>query len=298
MKRVTITLVCLLAFTNLNAQNNYKTGIIELGSAYKSSMFTSEATSKRIEQLIANNSTDSLETAMHFILECLKKDNDILQPEFLSLPNDLALKSIFMALEVSENMRKEGGPYNQDLVDSLMAANIKKEVLVNDYYGAAFTANGNKNKPFDLSKYDFDVNSMNLKNTTEKGIFFLRCMAACGSQIWGYMNIPRPANTDKAMDYIDNFPKINGQEYYIYSTLHFKDFDVIYDDSLQSFKTIYVHKYFDLMLNHLMCIKAEKKGKKGDKASMDFLMSSTLKDEELYKYTSHKANLERVFQKQ
>jgi len=259
MKRTVITIFCMFSLMTSQAQNNFKDGIIELARAYKNYMFGAEPSKKKLKELRSNNSSDSLQLTSLFVLESLKTGNKILQPKYLKLPDEHSLKSIYIMSEISENMREEGGPSNSVLVDSLQNSNIKREVLIDGYYRVAFVANGNKNKPFNLKKYDFDINSYNLKTDIEMGIFFLRCMEACGSQIWGFMNIPRPPNTSKAIGLIGKFPKINGQEYYKYTDLYFKDFDFIYSDSLQSYKGVFVHKYYDLLLNHLICLNKEKK---------------------------------------
>ncbi len=295
MKKTIITLFCLTALVTTQAQNTYEEGLIELGRAYKDYMFRAEPSKQKIKELKNSNETDSLRSTALFVIECIKAKSKILKQEFLKLPDMNTLKSMYIVGEVSENMREEGGPDNITLVDSLLSSDIQQVVLVDYYYRTLFVANGNKNQPFDLSKFDFDINSYNLKTDTEKGIFFLRCMDACGTQIWGFMNIPQPPNTGKALKIINKFPKINDQEYYKFTDLYFKDFQFMYSDSVQSYKAVLVHKYYDLLLNHLISIDKEAKGQD---AIRDLLLTSVLKDEKLYKYTTHRSTLEQIFKKQ
>ncbi|NOQ75029.1 MAG: hypothetical protein GQ574_23655 [Crocinitomix sp.] len=255
MKKVILSLLCFLTVLSAQAQNSYNESLIDLARVYKNGMFgTAEPTKKTIKQLKEKNTSDSLQNTIPFILECVTVKSKILNKSFLTLPDDKTLQSVYIIREVSQNMREEDGPTNEKLVDSLLKSTIQRELLVDQYYNTLFTANGNKNQPFNLSKYDFNLDEYNLANDTEKGIFFLRCMSICGSTIWGFMNIPKPANTGKAMDFINKFPKINGQDYYRYTDLYFEDFQIVYNDSLQSYKGVFIDKYYDLMLNHLICM--------------------------------------------
>ncbi|MFT5723957.1 MAG: hypothetical protein ACI9JN_001074 [Bacteroidia bacterium] len=295
MKRTTLTLIGVLIVLSTQAQSNYKSGILNLSSIYKNYMFMSAPSKALVKETQTNNTSDSLRITTRFVLESLKPKSKILKPEFITLPNDHVLKSVYLVRQLSQNLRKESSTNNDALFDSLYNTTIDRKMLVKDYYSVAFTANGNKNKPFNLSKYNFDLNTLNLNTDIEKGIFFLTCMDACGSQIWGLMNIPKPPNTGKASSLINKFPEINGTAYYKYTDLYFKDFMVVYDDSIQSYKTIYVHKYYDLLLNHLICFNKENKGQK---EIQELLLSSVLKDHKLYKYTTHRKTLEKIFKKQ
>ena len=77
-----------------------------------------------------------------------------------------------------------------------------------------FGSAGNKNQPVDLSNIDLKLTEYNLKDDTERGILVLKAISFCGTTIWGFMNIPKPANTQKAFQQIKKFPKINGRPYY------------------------------------------------------------------------------------
>ncbi|GAB3675964.1 hypothetical protein GCM10027594_35600 [Hymenobacter agri] len=64
---------------------------------------------------------------------------------------------------------------------------------------------------------------------------------------------------------------------------------------MQSFKSYYINKYYELLLNHLICLKKE--GAK-EKDVNDLMLGSILKDRSLYKYSKHKEVLESLFQEQ
>jgi hypothetical protein len=122
-------------------------------------------------------------------------------------------------------------------------------------------------------------------------------MSFCGSTIWGYMNVVKPPNTKKALDYIKMFPKINGRPYYQYNDFYFTDFNMILveDIGMQSYKSYYLDKFYETLLSHLICLNKEAGS---EKEKEDLLLGSILKERGLYKYTKYKETLEDIFKEQ
>jgi len=158
-----------------------------------------------------------------------------------------------------------------------------------------FSGVGNKNKPFNLSKVDIKPGTLNLKDDTEKGMLFLKCIHLCGTMIWGYMNIVKPPNTNEAYSYIKRYPKFNGRPYYQYTDFYFADFkmEIIKDKGPQSFKAYYLNKYYETLLSHLICLNKEGRS---EKEKNDLLLGSILKEKNLYQFTEYKETLESIFQ--
>ena len=136
----------------------------------------------------------------------------------------------------------------------------------------------------------------NLKDDTEKGILVLKAISFCGTTIWGFINIPKPANTKKAYQQIKKFPKINGRPYYQYTDFYFTDFEmiIIVNKGIQIYKSYYIDKYYETLLNHLLCLYKEGGS---EKDINDLLLGSILKEENLYKYTKHQQTLKDLFKK-
>lgn len=277
-------------------QTNEHEKLIDLGKAYKNFMFRNEPPKEFVKEL-QNNIPENLKVAANFIVQTLTTDNDLLKEQFLTLPDNSTLKFIYITEFVNYNMRKENPVDNNKLIDSLKTSNIPKNELVDTYYSMLFSSVGNKIKPFNFSKIDFKLNSYNLINDTEKGIFFLQCMRYCGSEIWGYMNIVKPPNTKKAFDYINKFPKFNGLKYFQFTDLNFPDFEMLIeeDKGKESYKSYYIDKYYDLLLYHLICLKKEGAS---EKDINDLLLGSLLEDRVFYKYTKNKEVLEGIFKEQ
>lgn len=296
MNKTVLTLLS-ICFTFFGfGQTNENQKLTDLGKAYKNFMFRNEPPKEFVSDL-QSNVPDNLKAATNFIVQTITTDNDLLKEKYLTLPDNLTLKFIYVTEAVNSNIRKDNPLDNNKLIDSLKITDIPKNELVDNYYSMLFSSVGNKIKPFDFSKTDFKLNNYNLINDTEKGIFFLQCMRYCGSEIWGYINIVKPPNTKKAFDYIKKFPKFNGLKYYQFTDLNFPDFEmlVVEDEGKQSYKSYYIDKYYDLLLSHLTCLNNEKAK---DKEVKDLLLGSILKDRVFYKYTKNKETLESIFKEQ
>jgi hypothetical protein len=286
--------MCISILTFGQPSENQK--MIQLGKTYKDFMFRNEPT-KQILKEIKSDVPESLKTTTDFIIQAITTKNKLLSQQYLSRPDDITLKQIYIIRAINLNLRKENSIDNNILIDSLSKKEIPTYELVDNYYGMVFTSIGNKNQPFNLSKTHFKMNEYNFKDDTEKGIMFLRCMDYCGKTIWGFMNVVKPANTSKAYANIKKFPDFNGQPYYQYNDFYFPDFEmkIIQDEDIQSYKTYYINKFYEILLSHLICINKEG-GTQEEKN--DLLLGSILKENNLYKYTQYKETLESIFKEQ
>lgn len=270
--------------------------LIGLGKVYNDFMFRNNPT-KELLRSLRSNVPDNFKTATSFIIQTLTRDNKLLTKDYLSRPDDETLMQIYVVRAINHNIMAEDPIDENRLVDSLQTTKIPVYELIDNYYEMLFTGVGNKNQPFNLSKVDLKINDYNLKDDTEKGIVFLKCMALCGSTIWGYMNIPKPPNTKKAFEYIKLFPRVNGLPYYQFNDFQFSDFEmvIVNDKGLQSYKSYYLDKFYETLLFHLICLNMEGGS---EKEKNDLLLGSILKQRNLYKYTRHKETLERIFKEQ
>lgn len=291
-----ISALLALLLTSLTFAQTSNQAFIDLGKAYKDFMFLNDATKADLKEINANL-PDNLKAAGGFIAQTLTKGNKLLTQNYLSRPEDQTLKQVYIIRAINLNLREENQVDNNRLIDSLNAKIIPVYELLDNYYDMLFTAVGNKNQPFNLSKFDIRIRDYNLKDDTEKGIMFLQCMRLCGATIWGYMNVVKPPNTKKALDNIKMFPKINGRSYYQYTDLYFTDFDMMIVDGegMQSYKSYYLNKFYETLLSHLICLNKERGS---EKEINDLLLGSILKERNLYKYTKYKETLEDIFKEQ
>lgn len=296
MKKITLILLAtyLTSITFGQVSENQK--MIELGKTYKDFMFRNEPTKEVLKDLKSDVS-ENLKIATEFIVQTVSSNNKLLSQSFISRPDDKTLKQIYIIRRINLNLQEENQIDNNKLIDSLTKKSVPTYELIDNYYGMVFTAVGNKNQPFDLSKTDLKLKDYNLKDDTEKGILVLQAYSLCGTTIWGYMNIVKPANTKKAYEYIKKFPKINGRPYYQYTDFYFTDFEmhIVKNKGIQSYKGYYLDKFYETLISHLICLNKEGAS---EKENNDLLLGSILKESNLYKYTKYKQTLEDIFKEQ
>ncbi len=295
MNKIFMLFIAILFTLNGFAQSSENSELIKLGRTYKDYMFRNSPEKKYLKKF-TKKYPKSLEQEAKFIKETISANNRLLEKEFLTIPSQSVLKNIYITRAINLLLREETEITPNELIDSLQQIEITRYELIDNYYSMLFTGVGNKNQPFDLTKNDFNLDEYALRDEVEKGIFFLKCMNLCGTNIWGYMNIANPPNTKKALSYINKYPKFNGRPYYQFTDLYFKDFEmvIINDKGKQSYKSYYIDKYYENLLSHLICL--DKEGGTEDELR-DLLLGSIMKDEDLYKYTKHKEVLTSIFRK-
>jgi hypothetical protein len=273
----------------------YKNELIDLAKIYRNFHFSNNPPSNVFEQLGLLGSPE-LVTSKKFISEIIKTNNQICTKEYLTKPDSITLKSLYIIRGLNWNMHEANAVDNKLVVDSLITETTDYNELLACYYGMLFTAVGNKNKPFNMADYNFNLGEYNLQNDTEKGIFFLESMNMFGTLIWGYMNIPKPPNYKLALDYIDKYPTYNSQPYYQYLDLNFKDFNLTTDKRKpkESFKKYLINKYMNTLIYHCLCLSQKKKN---EQKRSEILLGSILRNESYWDYFDNKEVLASIFQK-
>ena len=289
--RTLLTFIALTIILPAFGQDVPNDKLTELAKAWSGFMMRNDPPKQFISDL-RTNMPESLRPATEFIIQTITKDNELLKDKYLALPDAATIKNISIIRSITANIRDEYKIDNNKLIDSLKATDIARNELIHNYYEMLFIGVGNKRKPFNLSKVNFNLNNYSLTNDTEKGIFFLECMALCGTVIWGYMNVVKPPNLNEAYYHITKYPKFNSLSYYQFTDLHFPDFQFAVRDGKESYKSFYLDKYYELLLNHLTCLR---QGGAPENVINDFMLGSILKDRVLYKYSKKKDQLDRIF---
>jgi hypothetical protein len=293
MRRVFLITILIVGSLSILKASDLNNDLIELAKIYRNFMFRNSPTASTFEQLEEIKSPELINSTK-FIKETITTSNKLTTAEFLKLPDETTLKYVYIIRRINWNISEEAPKDNNELITELSDKEIPRYELIDSYYDMLFSGVGNKNKPFDLSNVNFEMNKYDLKDDTEKGIFFLKAMDLCGTLIWGYMNIVKPPNYKKALPLIEKYPKFNGQPYYQYLDFGFPDFDmvIVKDKGKESYKSYYLNKYYDTLLAHLECLSQKKKDKK---KRNDLLLGSILKEENYYKYSKKKDILDGLF---
>lgn len=293
MKRIILITILIAGSISGIKASDLNNDLVELAKIYRNFMFRNSSTATTFEQLAEIKSSE-LTNSTEFIKETITTNNKLTSIEFLKLPDEKTLRYVYIIRRINWNIREETPRNNNELISELSEKEIPRYELIDSYYDMLFSGVGNKNRPFDLSDTDFQMNKYDLKDDTEKGIFFFKAMDLCGTLIWGYMNIVKPPNYKKALPFIEKYPKFNGQPYYQYLDFGFPDFEmkIVKDKEKESYKSYYLNKYYDTLLSHLECLSQKKKYKE---KRNDLLLGSILKEENYYKYSKKKDVLEGLF---
>jgi hypothetical protein len=293
MRRIFLIAILIVGSLSVMKASDLNNDLIKLAKIYRNFMFRNSPTESTFEQL-AEIKSPELINSTKFIKETITTGNELTTEEFLKLPDESTLKYIYIIRRINWNIREEVPKDNNELIIEFSEKEIPRYELIDSYYDMLFSGVGNKNQPFDLSDVDFQMNKYDLKDDTEKGIFFLKAMDLCATLIWGYMNIVKPPNYKKALPLIEKYPKFNGQPYYQYLDFGFPDFDmvIVKDKDKESYKSYYLNKYYDTLLAHLECLSQKKKDKE---KRNDLLLGSILKEENYYKYSKKKDILDGLF---
>lgn len=290
-------IIALIAIVQLSygQTSKFKSELVDLAKIYRNFHFNNNPPSGVFDQINSITSAE-LTVTKEFVSELIKINNQISSKKYLTKPDSVTLKNLYIVRGLNWNMH-EANPTDYDsVIDSLIQERTDYNELLACYYGMLFSAVGNKNRPFDMEQVNFTLWDYNLQNDTEKGIFFLESMETFGTLIWGYMNIPKPPNYKLALAYIDKYPQYNSQPYYQFLDLNFKDFDLTTDKRKpkESFKRYYLNKYMSTVLYHCVCLAQKKKYAQ---KRTDVLLGSILKNESYWEYFSNREVLEKIFTK-
>lgn len=294
MKRILMLALLVLAAAAGRAQT-LNDELIKLAKIYRSFHFGSEPAKEVWDQLNSIKSQE-LSASRTFIGELIKKNNKIATVQFLTRPDSLTIKHLFTIRSINWKMH-EADPTNYPaLIDSLNRFPASTYEQLACYYEMLFISIGNKNMPLNMSDVNFSLDTYGLKDETEKGIFFLKAMDTFGMMIWGYMNVVKPPNYEKALSVINNYPMFNGQPYYQFQDLNFLDFNLTIDKTRgkESFKKYYINKYLNTLLYHSASLGQKKKTKA---AQQEVMLGSIMRNEAYYKYSDNPDTFRRIFKK-
>jgi hypothetical protein len=215
MMKPILLIFAILANLSLVKASERNDDIVELAKIYRNFMFRNSPTESTFKQL-DNIQAEELLASVKFIRETITTRNALTTKEFLTPPNESTLLQLYLIRRVNWNLREETPRDNNEVIAELQNRELTRYELIDSYYDMLFSGVANKNQPFDLSSTNFEMFDYGLADDTEKGIFFLKAMDFCGTTIWGYMNIVKPPNYQKALEYIGKYPKFNGQPYFQY----------------------------------------------------------------------------------
>jgi hypothetical protein len=271
-----------LSFTTLSFGQslNSVTEIVNLAKIYRGNHGLSGLDDKSNSLFAKYNGTE-FEKVARFIEESTKNKNRIIEPEFLTRPDSVTLKLFHTIIMVNYNMYESNPDDNERVAEKFLKKEITVYEQIQQYYGSLFTSVINKNRPFDYSNQNWDLDSLGLKDDKEKAVFFLIFIDELGSQISFFHGAMRGPNWDGIEKYVKLLPKINGKNYYEFDAFYFKDFEMMIYKKDRKFKEYYLPKFYDVLVGHILMME-EKKFDRQDITK--FLLTSILSQKQYYDY--------------
>jgi len=290
-----LTVLLLLVVVTAGHSQTLNDELIKLAKIYRNFHFSNDPPKEAVDQLNSIKS-EGLNTSKEFISELIKRNNKVATQRFLARPDSITIKHLFTIRSINWNMHEADPMDNHALIDSLNRFPASTYEQLACYYGMLFVSIGNKNTPLNMSDINFSIETYGLKDDVEKGIFFLKGMETFGMMIWGFMNVVKPPNYEKALSVINNYPKYNAQPYYQFQDLNFQDFNLTIDKrrGKESFKKYYINKYLNTLLYHSASLGQKKKTKS---EQQNVMLGSIMKNESYYKYSDNPDRFLQIFKK-
>ena len=279
MKYILLLLPTLLFSLNSFAQIDLKEGIIDLADIYRKSHGVRDISEEQLQSLEKYNGTE-LEKVAHIVKEISQKNNKVTNLKYLHKPDSSTLKIFHTMIMVNYNSYEQSPQNNNKVVKKFLDKKISDYEQIMQYYNSLFTSVINKNRPFDYSETNWDLEELGLKNEKEKAIFFFVFIDKIGYQIALYHQAYKGANWNKIEQYVDLLPMINGKPYYFSSGFGFEDFKMTIYKKEQGLKEYYLPLYYEVLDGHYSMLKT-----KGNKIKAEELnISSILNDKKYVHY--------------
>lgn len=281
MKVLTIVLVLLFALKSTSQDLNIEVGVIEIAKVYNSNHGLKSLSDRTIFEKYQNT---ELENVANVIQELVQNKNRAIEHKFLSRPDSFTLKLFHTIIMVNYNMFEKEPQENHKVVQDYLKKDISIYELIQKYYGSLFTSVINKNRPFDYSNKNWDLNQLGLKDEKEKAIFFFVFMDKLGSQISLYMNAYNGPNWDGIERYAKLLPKVNGKYYYKFNNFDFEDFKMTIYKEFQLTKEYYLPRYYEILLGNILMMKY----KNASQTQINnFISSSILSKKKYFEYCNN-----------
>jgi hypothetical protein len=257
MKYKQIILSIFIGITSFNSlsQSSDNERIIELSNFYGKYLMGSSPDKKELNSF-GSDYPDKFNFITEFAKETTKSNNLLLTDKFLTLPDTFSLRLVYIFDALYQNPHKKVKYKPEILVDSLLSADIEKIELIDEYYSTIFTSIGNKNRPFDLTNVDIDLNKYIQNDSIGQAILFLRCMETCGKFIKGYMSIADEKSLKAALKDLKKYPSFNGKPYYCFNAFPKTDIllEMYNDRGKESYYNNLLGSYYLVLYSHLICI--------------------------------------------
>ncbi|WP_146185947.1 hypothetical protein [Flavobacterium album] len=217
-------------------------------------------------------------------------DTALLSARHLTRPDNEELQLWYVLREIGNNMQKDNkNPRpNTDVAKDILGKPIDERWLVDNYYDELDRGISMMFNEKDFSAINLDIQSYNLKNQTEKAIFFLNIIKPFTQRFILLNNVKNP---DKIMEFAARMPQFNGKAYYTFTYFDFEDFEYPFDHGMASYTTTNLKEYYNWLMCHFMAT-----AEKGMSAvTKEIYYNSILYTQKYFKYSGVETDLTEIY---
>jgi hypothetical protein len=293
MKILLITLLLLSTLCSkaqLKLAKNEFTNLIAISELYSKN---TNANGENFVNAIDSLRTPTLNNIVDALIEVGKGEKTIFTSRFLSRPSETDLTMWYVIREIHYNMTsKNPTPRpNIDVANEVLSKKIDERWLLDNYYNRIHGGIGLLFNTADLSKIDINIETLGLKNETEKAIFYFNMMDALIGGRFKVLQMMK--NNQKILYFSDKLPLFNGKKYFYYKNFDFKDFDWIGYEKTESYSERYIGNLYGILIaQYLATFELRSK-----QETQEMYFNSILSEPKYFKYSAIKDDLQFLYDK-
>lgn len=284
-------LLCSVSFAAAaqTLSNKDLNNLVALSMLYsKNNMFKGDDVAKAANAL----RTPVLSHVIDVLIAHGKGDTCVLNKNYLSRPDNNELKLWYVIREIHYDQidtTKKPSPAI-DVAKATLAKNINEQWLVENYYhmsivgGIAMLFND-----ADLSKYNFDLDSLGLKNEQEKAVFFLR--VTDGLIRGRFLVLSYMKNNERIAEFVRKLPTFNGRQYFYFTNFNLNDADWVGYYAKESYMDRNIGDFLNTLYIQVVSAGAVKMPFTG----REVYFNSILHHPEYFKYSKDKDSLQKIY---
>ncbi len=276
------------AFAQVNLSDTDFKNLVAIGEI---SANDPNASTKDLDKSLKKLRTPKLSHVVDVMLLLDGEDMALLTPKYLERPDNEELQLWYVINEIAHNMQKDNAnpKPNNEVAKDILGKKIDERWLVDNYYNELYGGIAMLFNEKDMSKVNFDIDNYDLKDATEKAIFFLNMTRPL---LQRFQVLNHMKNPDKLIEFAGKLPKFNGKPYYTFINFDFEDFDYPSAGEMASYTATGLGQYYGSLMCHFMALA--EKGMSAETREIYF--NSILYIPKYFKYSGVETDLTELYE--
>jgi hypothetical protein len=294
MKNTLISLLLLFylhGFSQISLDKKNLENLIQLSEIYSSNInfLGREDIAKKLDAL----RTPKLDNIINVFIAQVKGDAaSILDKRFWKKPHNDDLQMWYVLREIHYNgsLKNYKSKTNVEIAQEVLNTAYDERWLLDNYYYRVHSGLSMLFNNADLSKYDINLDSLGLRNSTEKAICYFHLVEGCSQRFKVLLMLKK---NPKIIEFAKKMPTINGKPYFYYKKFDYEDFKWIGYDKEENYNDRALSNLYQaLMSQYIATLEIE-----GKKASKEIYDNSILSEPKYFKHTNAIEDLKILYKK-